>query len=133
MSPYFFTQRILLIFLVSAAPGMLIAQGGFKPMTDLQIFGSSTYNFREMQLDIKDIQGTAYLEEEFTPGKVLMNRTVYEGIRLRYNVYNDLFEANLDENTIVIDPAKNDIDTIYYKGNKFVRKFLPRQDQILSH
>lgn len=125
--------RFLNALLITAVPVVLGAQGSFKPLTDLQIFGSTTNKFLEIQLDIKDIEGSAYLEEEFTEGRVMMYNTMYEGVRLRYNVYNDLFEANQGDNNIVIDPLKNDIDTFYYQGYKFVRKFLPHQDQILSH
>jgi hypothetical protein len=120
----------LLLCFQSPATG----QGGFRPLTDLEIFGSTTLEFRKIQLDIKDIEGSPYLSEEFSEGKVLMNNMLYDGVNLRYNVYNDRFEVNLDTETIMIDPVKNTIDTLYYLEQKFVRKFLnPEKSNELSH
>ncbi len=115
-------------------PCLLSAQSGFKPMTDLQIFGSTTYDFRKSQMNIKDVKGTPYLTEDYLEGRVLMSNTMYEGIQLRYDVYNDWFEARLEQNTIIIDPVKNVIDTLYYSGYKFVRIFIyPDKRNALVH
>jgi len=63
-----------------------------------------------------------------------MNNTVYEGMKLRYDVFNDMFEAQLGQNMTIIDPVSNPIDTIYCNGYKFVRKFLqPDKSEVLSH
>ncbi len=116
-------------------PTLTFAQSGFAPLVDLQIFGSSpNLDFRQNQTKIKDAMGSPYLEEDFSDGKVLMNNTMYEGVQLRYDIYNDLFEARLGQNTTVIDPSKNSIDTLYYSGYKFVRIFLqPDKNNVLSH
>lgn len=132
MTPSRLFHGIALILI--ALPSLLSAQSGFKPLTDLQIFGSSTFDFRQSQLNIKDVKGTPYLSEEYMEGNVLMSSTMYEGILLRYDVYNDRFEARLEQNTIIIDPVKNVIDTFYYSGYKFVRIFIdPDRSNALAH
>lgn len=123
---------LTLVFLI--VPSLSFAQTDIQPLTDLQIFGTSTYDYRESVTDTKEIKGTPYLSDEYSEGKVLVNNTLYQDVLLRYNVYNDLFEARLGENSIVIDPVKNPIDTIYYEGHKFVRKFLQStKNNRLSH
>lgn len=132
MIPSRLFYRIALMLLL--LPGFMAAQSGFKPMTDLQIFGSSTYDFRTSQINIRDVKGTPYLTEDYLEGKVLMGNTMYEGVQLRYDVYNDRFEARLEQNTIIIDPVKNVIDTTYYSGYKFVCKFIhPDKSSALAH
>jgi len=123
-----------MVFLLLLLPGILAAQSGFMPLTDLQIFGSSTFDFRKSQISIKDVKGTPYLTEDYLEGKVLMGNAVYEGVMLRYDVYNDRFEVRFEQNTIIIDETKSIIDTLYHSGYKFVRKFLlPGKSNVLSH
>jgi len=50
----------------------------------------------------------------------LMNEW-YEDVDLRYDIYNDCFEVKLETGTLAIDPLKNDIDSIRYNGEVFVR------------
>jgi hypothetical protein len=115
-------------------PGLLQAQYDVEILQNLQTFGSASLDYRQRQLEIKDVTGTPYLTEEFREGKVLMGRTLYEGIQLRYNIYSDRFEARLDQQTIELDPVKNAIDTLYYAGDRFVRRFLqPHKNRMLSH
>lgn len=124
--------RVTLVFLI--VPSLSFAQIDIRSLTDLQIFGTTTYDFRESVTDIKEIKGSPYLTDEFSKGEILMNNTMYQDVLLRYNVYNDLFEARLGQNSIAIDPAKNPIDTIYCEDNKFVRKFLQApKNNSLSH
>jgi len=47
-------------------------------------------------LSAEDIEGSPYLNDEFIPGTVYMNQNQkYEGIDLRYNIFNDQVEFNL--------------------------------------
>ncbi len=125
------TRTALMIVLI---PSAAKAQSGFLPLTDLQIFGSATMDFRQNQTNLKDAEGSQYLEDTYTAGNVLMNNVMYEGVLLRYDIYNDLFEARLGTHTVAIDPVKNSIDTLYYRDYKFVRKFLqPGKNNRLSH
>lgn len=70
------------------------------------------------------INGSPYITEEFSSGKIHWNRIWNEGIELRYNIYQGTFEANLENGIIVIDPLKNNIDTVKYRDEVFVKKFL---------
>ena len=55
-----------------------------------------------------------------------------EGIDLRYNIYQGNFEAKLESGIIVIDPIKNNIDTLKYREEVFVKKYLEvGKDKIL--
>lgn len=130
------SRRIALFWVTGllALQASLWAQGGFRPLTDLQLFGSSTYEFREAGTTLEDVKGSPFLEEEFRMGRIMINQSMYEEVSLRYDVYSDRFQVRLTETTLVIDPARNNIDTLYYGGYRFVRKFLlPGKNQTLSH
>jgi hypothetical protein len=71
-----------------------------------------------------EISGSPYLTEEFRSGMIHWNRMWYEGIDLRYNIYQSNFEARLENGIIVIDPIKNNMDTLKYNEEVFVKKFL---------
>lgn len=71
-----------------------------------------------------EVNGSPYLTEEFGPGMIYWNDTWNEGIDLRYNIYQGSFEANLESGIIVIDPIRNNIDTIKYSDEVFVKKYL---------
>jgi hypothetical protein len=47
-----------------------------------------------------------------------------EGIDLRYNIYQGKFEVKLESGIIVVDPLKNNIDTLKYREEVFVKKYL---------
>ena len=69
----------------------------FKKMTD----GTYTRN----NLKMSDIQGTPYLNEEFSPGKIITPEgAIYENIPLRYNGFSDDLEFQKGEDTYNIDP-----------------------------
>ncbi|HZK94947.1 MAG TPA: hypothetical protein VFC67_12135 [Prolixibacteraceae bacterium] len=69
----------------------------FKKMSD----GGNILN----DLKMSDIQGTPYLEEEFSNGKIITSEgTTYDGIPLRYNAYSDDLEFQKGEDTYNIDP-----------------------------
>jgi len=73
--------------------------------------------------DHSKVKGSPYLTEEFRPGMIHWNRMWNEGIDLRYNIYQGSFEAKLKSGTIVIDPIKNNIDTIKYREEVFVKQY----------
>lgn len=70
------------------------------------------------------IKGSPYLTEEFRPAMIHMNRMWNEGIDLRYNIYQGKFEAKLERGIIAIDPIKNNIDSVKYREEVFVKKYL---------
>jgi len=70
------------------------------------------------------VNGSPYLAEEFSPGMIHWNLTWNEGIDLRYNIRQGTFEVRLESGIILIDPLRNNIDTIKHEGEVFVRKYL---------
>jgi len=68
--------------------------------------------------------GSPYLTEEFRSGMIHWNGMWNEGIDLRYNIYQGSFEAKLESGIIVINPIKNNIDTLKYGEEVFVKKYL---------
>lgn len=128
---YFCLLTTCLVLFISVG---LKGQNSIQPLTDLQIFGTSSFEFRNRALNLKDIQGSPYLDDEFSEGKLQMGNVLYDSVLLRYNVYVDRFEVRLEKNTIELDPVSNNIDTLYYSGQKFVRKFLQSdKNRELSH
>ncbi|MEA3463045.1 MAG: hypothetical protein U9R49_14260 [Bacteroidota bacterium] len=71
-----------------------------------------------------EIKGSPYLTEEFLPGMIHWNGMWNEGFDIRYNIYQGTFEAKLERGIIAIDPIKNNIDTINYREEVFVKKYL---------
>jgi hypothetical protein len=62
-------------------------------------------NFSRYNLKMSEIQGTPYLDPEFSPGKVTTNNgTVYTDIPLRYNAFSDDLEFQNDTDAYNIDP-----------------------------
>jgi len=80
--------------------------------------------FFRWSADHSKINGSPYITEEFHSGMIYWNRMWNEGIDLRYNIYQGTFEAKLESGIIVIDPIKNNIDTIKYREEVFVKKYL---------
>jgi hypothetical protein len=74
--------------------------------------------------DYSTVEGSPYLNEEFSQGMIYWNGMWNEGIELRFNIDRGTFEANLESGPIVIDPLKNNIDTIKYREEVFVKKYL---------
>lgn len=70
------------------------------------------------------IKGSPYLAEEFSSGMIHWNGEWHEGIDLRYNAYRGTFETRLERGIVMIDPLKNNMDTIKYRDEEFVRKYL---------
>jgi hypothetical protein len=76
------------------------------------------------------IDGSPYINEEFDLGMIFWNLNWHEEIKLRYNIYQGSFEAELERGIIVIDPIKNNIDTVKYRDEVFVKKYLNLDDAI---
>ena len=70
------------------------------------------------------VNGSPYLTEEFHSGMIYWNGMWNKGIDLRYNIYQGNFEAKLESGIIVIDPIRNAIDTLKYREEVFVKKYL---------
>ena len=79
----------------------------------------------------KEVKGSPYLTEEFTSGKIYWNDRWHDGIDLRYNISQGNFEARLESGIIVIDPLKNNMDTVKYMEEIFVKKYLKVDKDLL--
>ncbi len=62
---------------------------------------------------------------------IYWNHMWNEGIDLKYNIYQGNFEAKLESGIIVIDPIKNNIDTLKYREEVFVKKYLKVDQDLL--
>lgn len=83
----------------------------FKKMTE------STYT--RDNLKVSDIQGTPYLSEKFSPGKITTKEGVtYKNIPLRYNGFSDDLEFQKGEDCYNIDP-KSTIKRAEFGGRVF--------------
>lgn len=66
------------------------------------------------------IDGTPYLDEEFSKGSLSLGHSQINNIDLRYNIYEDHFEY-LDEEVVkFIDPRRNQVDTVWLKGDTYL-------------
>lgn len=66
------------------------------------------------------IDGTPYLDEEFSKGSLSLGQSQINNIDLRYNIYEDHFEY-LDEDVVkFIDPRINQVDTIWLKNETYL-------------
>jgi len=125
---------VVLALVLLLLNGGAMAQNNVEVVKSLQTFGSSSLDYRQRQLEMKDVKGSPYLTADFQEGELLMSNTLYKGLQLRYNVYSDRFEIQLNQQTIELDPVKNPIDTLYYSGYKFIRRFLqPDKNKMLSY
>lgn len=77
------------------------------------------------------INGSPYLTEDFLPGMIHWNRVWNDGIDLRYNIYQGKFEVKLERGIIALDPLNNNIDTLKYGEEVFVKKYLKEGKEIL--
>ena len=77
------------------------------------------------------VNGSPYLTEDFRPGMIHWNRMWNDGIDLRYNIYQGNFEVKLESGIIVLDPFTNNIDTLKYREEVFVKKYLKEGEDML--
>lgn len=64
--------------------------------------------------------GSPYLEQEFFKGDIHMaNGVIYHDIPLRYNVYNDIFEFEIEGQAFALDESKN-YSRIEMGGRSFI-------------
>jgi len=87
------------------------------------LLASGEFSFSGSMGD-REANGYPYLTEEFRSGMIHWNGMWNEGIDLRYNIYQSNFEAKLERGIIVIDPIKNNIDSLKYREEVFVKKYL---------
>jgi hypothetical protein len=89
---------------------------------DLEQYMKTSENY-QLKIDEKNVvKGSPYLTEEFKNSTLHLNKIWYEDIDLRYDIHYDCFEVKFKTGIQVIDPVKNNMDTVKYNGEVFVRK-----------
>lgn len=69
-----------------------------QTFNDYLSFQSNSSSTQRAFLSHEDIKGSAYLNEEFTLGSITTKNNIkYQGVPLRYNIYNDDIEFELKE------------------------------------
>ena len=115
-------KRFLLVLSIFCSVFSLsLGQNIMHALADMGWYMNSG-EYQQQQNEKKSIVGSPYLTEDFKPGMLKLEKTWYEDVDLRYDIYSDCFEVMLETEILVIDPMKNDIDSIRYNGEVFVRK-----------
>jgi hypothetical protein len=117
-------KAILFLPLVYLLSATLMGQNISQSYMDLERHLNTSGEYRKRAEDRNKVIGSPYLTEDFQSSLVHWDRKWTEGIDLRYDIYHDCFEAKLKSGIIIIDPVKNNIDTLKHNGEVFVRKVL---------
>ena len=114
--------KIILATLIAAASYFALSQTpAITPLSDLNTFMRSDFNYLEQQRARSAIiEGSPYLEEEFTDGSLIFRDTYYRELQLRYNIYEGHFEFKSDEQVLYFDPRYTEVDTVWMGENKFI-------------
>jgi hypothetical protein len=120
--------KIILATLIATASYFALSQTpAITPLSDLNTFMRSDFNYLEQQRARNTIiQGTPYLEDEFTDGALSFRDTYYRDLRLRYNIYEGHFEFESEGQVLYFDPRYTEVDTVWMGDNKFI--FQEHQD-----
>jgi len=99
-------KRIVFFIMLSVLTNNLSAQTMLNGLMDSYRFKKMTDGtYTDFNLKMAEIQGTLYLNEEFSPGKIITSDgATYEAIPLRYNAYSDDMEFQKGEDIYNIDP-----------------------------
>ena len=108
-----------------------MAQKPVKALQSLEMNMKASGEYYRWSADNSKVNGSPYLTEEFRSGMIYWNHMWNEGIDLKYNIYQGNFEAKLESGIIVIDPLKNNIDTLKYMEEVFVKKYLKVDKDLL--
>lgn len=97
---------VIVIFLFIILTNSLNAQNMLNGLMDEYRFTKMREGtFSGYNLKMSEIQGTPYLNLEFSTGKIVTNKeTIYTDIPLRYNAYSDDLEFRKDNETYNINP-----------------------------
>ncbi len=115
-------SHLIIFAIISSAFAQSFGQYIMHTPYDLEQYMKTSEDY-QLKMDDKNIvKGSPYLTEEFENSTLHLNMTWYEDIDLKYDIYNDYFEVKFKTGIIVIDPVKNDMDTVKYNEEVFVRK-----------
>jgi len=99
-------RRVAFFILLFVLTNSLNAQTMLNGLMDSYRFKKMTDGaYSNFNLKMSEIQGTLYLNEEFSTGKIITSEgATFENIPLRYNAYSDDLEFQKGEDTYNIDP-----------------------------
>ena len=107
--------------IVAVGPSSFSQTPALTPLSDLSTFMLSDYNYLEEQRTRNAIiEGTPYLDEEFTEGSLVFKDKYYKELQLRYNMYEGHFEFKSDGQVLYFDPRYTEVDTVWMGENKFI-------------
>jgi len=90
-------------------------------LRELTGFMQSDYNYvKEQRERNSEIEGSPYLDENFQDGKLSFRGRMYDGLKLRYNMYASQFEFKSEEEILYFDPAYTAVDTVWIGDDEFI-------------
>lgn len=90
-------------------------------LTALYSFMKSDYNYKnEQQAYNSSIEGSPYLNDEFTNGQLFFEGKLYKNLLLRYNIYEGHFEFKKDDEILYLDPFLSQVDTVWIGSEKYI-------------
>lgn len=112
------TTGIILLALSAVTTAQL---SQLTSLAELSTFMNSDYNYIEEQRARNAlIEGSPYLEEEFSKGSLIFKDTYYKDLFLRYNVYEGHFEFKSDDHVLYFDPGYTEVDTVWMGEDRFI-------------
>ena len=88
---------------------------------DLANFLNSDLDYIEARNErYRTIEGSPYLDSEFHPGSLSINKTKFTGVSLRYNCFEGYFEFESEQGVKYFDPKVTRIDTLWLEGDTFL-------------
>jgi len=66
------------------------------------------------------IEGTPYLEDDYSLGALRYKNKKFVDILLRYNYYEGYFEYKTKDQIQYFDPRYTEVDTVWYLGSKYI-------------
>ncbi|MBN2236061.1 MAG: hypothetical protein JW729_00790 [Bacteroidales bacterium] len=108
-----FALNFLLILIGFAVYGQnegFIHDGGITMKTFGDFYKLNAQNIKDTKAFLQDneIEGSPYLRNEFQNGYVLTSTNIkYQDVPLRYNIYNDEIEFQMDDNVLALDNPDN--------------------------
>ena len=97
------------------------AQPTLNNLSELTTFMNSDYSYIQEQRERNSqIEGTPYLDEEFSEGQLVYQEKLYGGLQLRYNIYEGHFEFKSEGEILYFDPRYTEVDTVWIAQEKYI-------------
>lgn len=116
MKTLIYVSCLLILSQVGMAQTNMIASAA-----DLANFLNSDLDYIEARNErYSTLEGSPYLDSEFHPGSLSINKTKFTGISLRYNCYEGYFEFETEQGVKYFDQKVTRIDTVWLEGDTFL-------------